>query len=388
MTVRKSAFHDTIQSVSTRVVILAVVFVSFFSCSYTFASIRPSFYLETCAWNATDIEVVAPMGDLTHFKVVEAIKGDLKPGDDLELPGLVSFKGGTKKLAELVAIDLTDVFDFDRMFQDPPPTHPGDRLIVFLRRRGTPLDSTDQSGPPAEADAWQPASKWDGLLTSTVWIQDGKVYAYLQTMNPGPTHLDDYLESEEQVRSQISAVLKLRAELDRASAIADQAERIRQLVALMHSGDAPGGAFARAAALRKLAEGGDPETIALLALLSDDSLLGWHQDIIQALAGKPTANSQFGRFLREETKYWSTACKTLKPGWWNHMNGPKIEQYRGHYTRAQSLLRAIGAQKSLEVIPEVWEFASIWSGCPSAGSAGEKNHIAEELKLLLASPRR
>lgn len=148
---------------SRRALILLLVSALFSSCSQAFAGIRPSFGLAACAWNATDIAVVAPSADLTRFKVIEAIKGDLKPGSELELPGLVSSKGGSKKLAELVASDLNDLFDFDSMFKDPPPAHPEDRLIVFLRRPGTPQDSTDQSAPSAKPDAWQPAEKMGWL---------------------------------------------------------------------------------------------------------------------------------------------------------------------------------------------------------------------------------
>jgi hypothetical protein len=195
-----------------------------------------------------------------------------------------------------------------------------------------------------------------------------------------------YEESEDAVRSQVSAILRLRAATDRTAAISDPVERSRQLAALVRSGNEPGGTFARASALRKLAEGrAQAEVNALLDLLSDESLLGWHQDVVQALAGKPVADFQFDKLLKEETKYWSKACRTLKSSWWNDMSNPEVELSRTHYTRARALLEAIRTRKLSEPIPEIREFAVIWSGCSAPGNRGEKDQIADELNLVLAS---
>lgn len=45
------------------------------------AGIRPSFFLETSSWRATDIVVVAEEEQIDGvMKVLETLKGDLKPG--------------------------------------------------------------------------------------------------------------------------------------------------------------------------------------------------------------------------------------------------------------------------------------------------------------------
>ena len=155
--------------------------------------------------------VVTPVGGLTKFKVVETIKGELKPGDLLELPGLASEKGGSKKLAELVPQDLGQELDPETWFVDPPPPRHGDRLFVFLRRPGALPEYDPRPDLPVDTNGWQPAQRWGGSLTSAVWVQDGKLYAYVQTMNPGPTHLVEYGEPEEELRSHVSQVLRLRA---------------------------------------------------------------------------------------------------------------------------------------------------------------------------------
>ena len=327
--------------------------------------------------------IVTPTGALTQFKVVEMIKGNLQVGRVLALPGLASSKSGSKRLAELVADYQSHPFEPGSRFEGPPPAQQGDRLVVFLLRPGAFPEYNPRPDLPVNTDGWQPAQLEGDFLTSAIWIQDGKLYDYVQTMNPGPTHLVVYRESEASVRNQIAAILKLRAAIDRATLTSDPVERSRQLVALVRSGNVAGGTFARLSGLRKLAAGGESETNALLGLLSDESLLGWHQDIIQALVGKPMAESRFGEFLSQETEYWSNTCGPLKPGWWNEINNPSNELWRNHYTRAYALLEAIQAQKLSEPTLQIRRFAVVWSRCPALEGRGEKDQMAEQLNLLV-----
>lgn len=71
------------------------------SSSLALGSIRPSFYLNACSWNATEIVVLAPTSQAGTFRVIEAIKGGLAPGESLELPGLTPSQGATGRLSEL-----------------------------------------------------------------------------------------------------------------------------------------------------------------------------------------------------------------------------------------------------------------------------------------------
>ncbi len=226
-----------------------------------------------------------------------------------------------------------------------------------------------------------------GHLTSTVWIQDGRLYVYRQTNNPGPTHLVGYDGSEGNVRNQIDEVLGLRDALDSAALATDPVDRSRRLANFVRSGDVLGSNVARASALRKLAAGGEAEANALIDLLSDQDLLGWHQDIIQALAGKPVADSQLGKFLGEETTYWSGVCP-LKPDWWNDISNPRNESLRGHYTRALALLEAIRARHPLAPITETFAFAAVWRQCSPPGRVGETDQMAEQINVLLTPATR
>src|SRR5260370_27562265 len=93
------------------------------------AGIRPSFNLSVCSWNATDILVLIPAREKGEYLVVEAIKGDTRPGTVLLLKGLTRPDGVTSRLSELAD-------DFGT-FEAVPPVRETDRVIEFLRRPGS-----------------------------------------------------------------------------------------------------------------------------------------------------------------------------------------------------------------------------------------------------------
>jgi|HubBroStandDraft_5_1064220.scaffolds.fasta_scaffold540831_2 hypothetical protein len=68
------------------------------------AAIRPSFSLEDCAWPATDI-VIAAQGHAPGdaLTVIETWRGDLKPGDAIEIAEL-----------PVAPIPVSTEFDFDK----------------------------------------------------------------------------------------------------------------------------------------------------------------------------------------------------------------------------------------------------------------------------------
>ena len=330
-------------------------------------SIRPSFYLNACGWNATDVVVLAPTARAGTFRVLESIKGDLLPEASLELPGLTPARSGTAKLSELIIRG-----GLDHPFQDLPPVGEGDRLIVFLRRPGALPEYSPSHQLPNYTSAWEPADPMGDLRTSTVWIQDGVTYGFLQTINPGPTHLMSLLMTEAELRRSIQTVLLQREAMDQAVATADPIERSRRLAAVVRSTNE----IATMSAIEKLKRGGAPEANILVELLSDQNLLAWHQDFVGALVSMRVAGVRFAQFLDEETNYWSKVCPTLNPGWWNGAPYPNVETPRSHYTRAHALLRAIHELRLTEAAPAVRDFAEVWSTCPPLDEREQTDQIA------------
>ncbi|MGJ5818385.1 hypothetical protein [Paludibaculum fermentans] len=341
------------------------------SAGLALGAIRPSFYLDSCGWNATDIVVLAPTTQAGTFRVLETIKGELTPQALLELKDLTPSQIGSARLGELSKSSL------GAPCVGIPAVGERDRLIVFLRRPGARPEYNPRSDLPVQTSGWEPADLLGDLRTSTVWIQDGSTYAFLQNI-PGPTCLTKLGISETQLRGSLQSVLLRRGSMDQAMANPDAVERGRQLAALVRSGNT----IARSSAIEKLKRGDVAEATVLLDLLADPNLLGWHQEFIAALVARRATGSPFAQFLSEETVYWSGACPTLKAGWWNGMPYPEVETPRSHYTRAHALLNAIHDLGNSTTAPAVRDFAAIWSTCPPLAEH-ETDQIAEALKLLL-----
>jgi hypothetical protein len=149
------------------------------------AAIRPTFSLDGCSWNATHIVLVQTTRKDGAFSVVESWKGDLKPGDSLDVPEL-------KPNKDAVAISSYpkppgfDSQDREGISEQIPRQPVGSRMILFLRKK-------EQSGAasPSEGNAsgtqWEPAGS--GMKVSALWIDGGKGFCFQQWNNPGPSAL-------------------------------------------------------------------------------------------------------------------------------------------------------------------------------------------------------
>ncbi len=148
------------------------------------AAIRPSFSLEECVKNATHIVVVTEGENIDGIvEVMESWKGDLKKGDSLNIPELAEFADKDSreinKRGEMTPTSLTHVS--------------GDRMILFVKQQII-----------AGEKKWEAAVKWGGMQVSTAWIEDGKVYAFIQVVNPGDSVLVNYwLATEAELKARV-----------------------------------------------------------------------------------------------------------------------------------------------------------------------------------------
>jgi hypothetical protein len=149
------------------------------------AGIRPSFSLDGCSWNATHIVLVQTIPKDGAFSVVESWKGDLKPGDSLEVPELKPNKGAVP----IPSYPKPQGFgsqDTQGISEQIPRQPVGSRMILFLRKK-------EQSGAasPSEGNTsgtqWEPAGS--GMKVSALWIDGGKGFCFQQWNNPGPSAL-------------------------------------------------------------------------------------------------------------------------------------------------------------------------------------------------------
>ncbi len=340
-------------------------------CGALSAGIRPSLDLSVCSWNATDILVMVAT-QKGNFQVVEVIKGDTRPGTVLTLDRLTPADGATSQLRELASADN---------FEEAPPMQPKDRVIVFLRRPGAKPEFDPRPDLVVRTDGWQPANWWGDLRTSAVWLQGGGAYGFAQTMNPGASHLIDFLSTEVKVRRHIRAVLRLRESLDIALSLTNPAERAKKLAVLVRSHEH----VASASAFRHLATGGAPAAASLQDLLADKSLLPLHASIIETLVKTGVQNVYLGQVLQRETQYWAMACRSLQPHWWHGAPYPDVETPRSHYVRVHAALIGVRQLRLERDIPAVRNFAAVWNGCPPLDEDEPLtgSEVSREIGLLL-----
>jgi hypothetical protein len=187
----------------------------------SFAIIGPSFELEACTWEATHIVVVNQdcKTDI-DVEVLESWKGDLRKGDFITIPELMEFiPEQTRVVEHRFFLDEEDVY---------LPTHVnGQRMVFFLIK--------DNCG--GQAVNWKPAGKaWRSMDVSMSWIEQGRAFAFVQIMNPGPTQLVSLSMSEADLKERVATLVKAQIALVTAIGSSDQRKMADALFPLLRDG--------------------------------------------------------------------------------------------------------------------------------------------------------
>ena len=153
------------------------------------AGIRSSFSLDRCSWNATHIVLVQAIPKDGVFSVVESWKGDLKPGDSLEVPELKPNKDAVPISSYLKPQGFGSQ-ETQGISEQIPRQPVGSRMILFLKKKEEGSAPSPSAGNTTETH-WEPANTWGGMMVSALWIDGGKGFCFRQWMNPGPTALSE-----------------------------------------------------------------------------------------------------------------------------------------------------------------------------------------------------
>lgn len=308
------------------------------------------------------VELAVAPGEAS-FRAIAVIKGGTRPGAIKTLPELAPPAGDHSLLKDLV-FDFPDL----RSYKIAPPIRDADRLIVFL-------------GPDDKPTNWT-------MLTSAIWLQDGVAYAFVQTMNPGPTHLVPLSsgtvqiengkrvwkpdQNEALVRSDIGRLLQLRETFDHAIANPNAAARAAELARLMTSGD---DVVIRGALARLSGEGAEAAH-ALRPFLEDDSLLKAHFQILDSMAVTGARDIHLESVIQRETSYWAHTCRqTLDANWVrNYGQSPAL-----HYLRLVSALKTIRTLGINGDLPAVREFGEVMDQCHYLSQQQELVHLTAAL---------
>jgi len=316
------------------------------------AGIRPSFSPEGCSWRATDIVVVTEGAQIDgNFTVIETWKGDLKPGETISVPELRQFKEQDARL--IFSEPWSDTKEPQRRYVS------GERMILFLRDARKPQDFAEdddrQTGTSETSTSrWKPTNPMaTEMKFSTAWIENGKVYCFIQIMNPGDSVLVS-LGPETELKSEVDCVVSTQIGLNTALAIPDAAARAESLEIFAKDSIF----LASDRAFAGLTECGEAALPVLRRMLHDESLGELHENVVEAFAkaGGIAVGPELTTLLENELEFWKRTGPTLQSGWWNgkgfgsdQMKG--IEAVKPLRTRHGVLLHAVYAVGAIRYTP-------------------------------------
>ncbi len=312
------------------------------------AAIQPSFSPEGCSWRATDIVVVTEGSRIDgNFKVLETWKGDLKPGQTISVPELAQFR---EKDARSVYADPW----VEKEGDSRPRFVSGERMILFLRDANKVQDdSVYDRWRIGESDVstlrWKPTNPMGTEMKySTAWIENGKVYCFVQIENPGdPVIISAGTETD--LKTEIDCVISTQTGLNTALAIPDVATRAESLEPFAKDSIS----YASDRAFAGLTECGEAALPVLRRILENESLGELHEYAVEAFAkaGGKAVGPELTTRLEKEVEFWKRTGPTLQSGWWNgkgfgsdQMSAIEaVEPLRTRYGVLLDLIYAVGA---------------------------------------------
>jgi len=317
--------------------------------SHSRAGIRPSFMLDHSAWHATDI-VVAGEGDTVDgtLSVQEVWKGHLAPGSTLSIPDLAAFSDEEARTVK---------FRWKPMDHNVQPTVlSGQRMILFLKRSAKVSEEDNQSKP----DHWQPASVFEEMRVSVVWIEQENVYAFIQVSNPGPSILMPHELSEEKMKERVSRIVQTQNVLAKITADTDPEKRVKGAAKYVRSDIQ----HARGEAFRILAGCKATAVPFLKSLLSDETYASQYRSIIGALssAGGSALGKEFSEIVKEELLFWKEQAPLLEVGWWNGkgLERKDVNTLQNRYSKILYVLYGLqkmnyeGSRKPVRAFRDYW----------------------------------
>jgi hypothetical protein len=334
--------------------------------SLTFAGIRPSFYLDGCAWHATDIVLVEVTTTPSVFRVLESWKGSLGPGNSVTVPGLQPLHGAI----EIPAYPKRfEDLQKDGSFEQIPAQPPGARMVLFLEK-GLPNGR------------WQSADIFGPMKTSAVWIDDGRLYSFRQVVNPGPSILVAWDMTLEKMKFRVEEIRQTKFELTDIVDLQDGFARAKGLKDYVRSDIREAQQFA----LLELGKSGQTAVTTISEMLSDSAFSDEDSELIKALAeaGGESVGSQLDANLREQLAFWQKNGPVLSVGWWNQDANPHAP-LRDRYSVTIELVRALERVHYRPAAVTAQHLADFWRSLPQLDDPSGIDEMAAECDHLVAT---
>jgi hypothetical protein len=320
------------------------------------AGIRPSFSVDQCSWYATHIILVQTTAKDEVFSVVQSFKGDLKPGDSLELPELKPNKDAVpiSSNPKPPGFSREDKWGISEQI---PRQAIGARMILFLKKQGE-----TGTGAPLK---WAPAL--GAIKISTVWIDGGKAYCFQQWMNPGPSALSQCMWSSARssdvaiFTARIQQVLQVQQDLKLADLLKNAEARAQRLGYIALGDVYP----AQIEAMDALGKSGNVALPAILQVM--DKPPGFYDGdaLIRMLveaSGKDSGRQLHAR-LQQDVIYWKTIGPTLTQDWQDQLvvvGSPLFVKF----SETSLLIRELEREHYAPAIQTVGELRDFWVSQP------------------------
>jgi hypothetical protein len=328
---------------------------------------QPSFNLDDCAWDATHIVVVTQGKQIDgEVTVLKSWKGNLNSGDHISVPELTTFKPPSSRIIRT---------QWDPDGEDPIKYVTGSRMILFLKRRG--------EGVPHAADQAVASCVWgsaasEGIKASVVWVEADETFAIQQLNCPGPTLLTYCDMSEDEMGARVLELARLRNSYEDALALSepsDRAEALGVLASLVPSDLY----FVRRIIFTEIQKCGEPALPTLKRMLSDQSLVVLHAEVVWSLAvaGGERVRDELTGLVREELEFWKVIGATLEEGWWSNIPQPGTYRLHDRYGRVFESLVALRKLKFPGCKEVVTEFRDFWRSLPQLEGKGGLHQITE-----------
>ena len=321
------------------------------------ASIRQSFSLDQCTWNATHIVLVQTTAKDGLFSVVESWKGDLKPGEPLEVPEL-------RPDENAVPISNYKIGISERIPRQPV----GSRMILFLKRRGEggAASPSESLGTGME---WEPASAWDGIKVSVLWIDGGKAFCFQQQEYPGPSALSACSQWPATLSSDVAVftvriqeVLQVQRNLAETLALKNvdvQAQRLGWIAL----GDVYEAQREAIDALGKVGSVALPEVLQVMdrppVRFYDGSQL---IRVFVEAAGKDSGRQLHAR-LQQDLVYWKAVGPTMTQSWLDQLIAPGSSLFV-KFNETVLLIRELDQEHYTPAAQTVAELRDFWVSQP------------------------
>ncbi|MBV9216810.1 MAG: hypothetical protein JO053_11590 [Acidobacteria bacterium] len=310
------------------------------------AGIRPSFNLDYCAWNATDI-VVATEGDVIDGKltVIESWKVNLLPGDQLNLPEMAQFAPEESRAIKVGFGQQTTSVEHVT----------GTRMVIYLKK--------SEPTTPQSSIHWEGASFAGDLNVSVVWLEGMHAYGFLQLMNPGPSELRELDKSDAEIKYRTSDIVDEEALFRNALSNPDNGKRASALAKFTRSELF----LARDRAFEGLSQCGPAALPVLRAILRDETQTEIHSDAIDALAaaGGYAAGGDLLAIVKSDRVFWERVAPRLAIGWWNHLDESDNQTPRDRYARTFRAIQALKAINFGNGKDEIKKIRDLWRSYPA-----------------------